>query len=227
MQNRYYAPHYTKEIVFTQTLPTVDFFVFRKSMKRSHRYITSLLLTSIYLLIVFSPLTPLALQSKVVTHAITGECSGDCKIDGCSLERSAAHTCCCWQKKPHDDDTAHHTASREVSENHPSQLLKATKKSSSCCPEKKLTNRGNVGKAESIATSSPQKNRTATISSSHCGNGKIVALLNVNTASHLPFFYSKAPTPRRHSLLACTTPDRLTSRYNDPPEPPPIISLVS
>ena len=68
-------------------------------MNKCNRYITSLLLTAIYMVIVFSPLAPLAMQSKLVAHAVTGECSGNCKVDGCSLERSATHTCCCWQKK--------------------------------------------------------------------------------------------------------------------------------
>jgi hypothetical protein len=68
-------------------------------MKRSSRYIVSLVLTVIYLLITMSPLAPLALKSPRVAHAVTGECSGDCDICGCSLERRASHTCCCRQKK--------------------------------------------------------------------------------------------------------------------------------
>lgn len=76
-------------------------------MIRSSRYTVSLLLTVIYLLITMSPLAPLALKSPRVAHAVTGECSGDCDICGCSLERRADHTCCCWQKKlkrEHDHD---------------------------------------------------------------------------------------------------------------------------
>jgi hypothetical protein len=59
----------------------------------------ALVLTVIYLLITMSPLAPLALKSPRVAHAVTGECSGDCDICGCSPERRADHTCCCWQKK--------------------------------------------------------------------------------------------------------------------------------
>ena len=77
-------------------------------MKKSSRSITALALTAIYLLITLSPLAPLALHSPRLAHAITGECAGDCGICGCSLERSADHTCCCWIKKKlqhhHDDD---------------------------------------------------------------------------------------------------------------------------
>jgi hypothetical protein len=53
----------------------------------------------IYLMITISPLAPLALQSAVISHAVTGECTGDCAICGCAPERSATHSCCCWQKK--------------------------------------------------------------------------------------------------------------------------------
>jgi hypothetical protein len=68
-------------------------------MKKSRRYIASLLLATIYLLIIFSPLMPLAGHTKLLVHAASGECSGDCRIDGCSLERSAAQTCCCSKKR--------------------------------------------------------------------------------------------------------------------------------
>ena len=76
----------------------------------SSRYITALILTVIYLLITMSPLAPLALKSPTVAHAVTGECSGDCDICGCSAERRANHTCCCWQKKlkqQHDHEHDH------------------------------------------------------------------------------------------------------------------------
>jgi hypothetical protein len=74
-------------------------------MTRSSRKMISLLVTVIYLLITMSPLVPLALKSPRVAHAVTGECSGDCNICGCSPERRANHTCCCWLKKmKHDHD---------------------------------------------------------------------------------------------------------------------------
>ena len=63
------------------------------------RHKITLILTAIYLVIVMGPLAPLALHSPVIAHALTGECAEDCRICGCSPERSASHTCCCWQKK--------------------------------------------------------------------------------------------------------------------------------
>ena len=78
-------------------------------MQRSSHYIAALVLTVIYLLINLSALTPLAIWSPTVAHAVTGECAGDCDICGCSPDRRASHTCCCWQKKlkqqhNHDDE---------------------------------------------------------------------------------------------------------------------------
>ena len=68
-------------------------------MKKPSRYIVSLLLTLIYILINLGSLAPLALRSPYIAHAVTGECSGNCDICGCSAERRANHTCCCWMKK--------------------------------------------------------------------------------------------------------------------------------
>jgi hypothetical protein len=68
-------------------------------MKRIHRFFTATFLTLIYSLIILSPFAPLALKSPRVAHAVTGECSGNCDICGCSAERLANHTCCCCLKK--------------------------------------------------------------------------------------------------------------------------------
>jgi len=59
----------------------------------------ALVLVLIYSMITLSPLAPLALKSPRVAHAVTGECSGNCDICGCSAERRANHTCCCWMKR--------------------------------------------------------------------------------------------------------------------------------
>jgi hypothetical protein len=68
-------------------------------IKRPIRSIIAATLTAIYLMISLSPLASLAMHSKVVAHAITGECSGDCDICGCSPENRANHTCCCSKKR--------------------------------------------------------------------------------------------------------------------------------
>jgi hypothetical protein len=80
--------------------------------KSSHplRTIVAAAMMVLYLFISLSPLLSPALQSKTVLHALTGECSGDCDICGCSAESRASHTCCCARKahlqplsQPHDE----------------------------------------------------------------------------------------------------------------------------
>ena len=71
----------------------------KKGMKKPSRNIVALILTVIYTLIIMSPLAPLAMKSPRVAHAVTGECSGNCDICGCSAERRANRACCCFMKK--------------------------------------------------------------------------------------------------------------------------------
>jgi len=63
------------------------------------RSIIATTLAVIYLTILLSPFASLAMHSKTVAHALTGECSGDCSICGCSAESRATRTCCCSKKK--------------------------------------------------------------------------------------------------------------------------------
>jgi hypothetical protein len=196
-------------------------------VKKSQRYITSLFLTMIYLLIVFSPLAPLAMQSKLVAHAVTGECSGDCRIDGCSLERSADHTCCCWQKKQHEIVDSHHHSNADVCDTHPTPPTEVSKKGSSGCSAHARDTNEDAVVSKSVTSPAPQKKRATTVSSPPCGSGKLFALSGVESTHHLPFFFTgEIPSPVQ-SILTFTPPDRLTSRYSDPPDPPPIITLNS
>jgi len=193
-------------------------------MKKSHRYITSLLLTTIYLLIVFIPLAPVAMQSKLVAHAVTGECSGDCKIDGCSLERSATHTCCCWQRKQRENSEIHQHSSAGCCGTPQASRAEGRKHGASCCVLPTQDSHENCDKLKSVSSAAPQKKSTTTVSSRRCGGGKIFALLNVESTHHLPFFYiGKIRSPTQNNLTF-TPPVRLTSRHGDPPDPPPIIS---
>ena len=191
-------------------------------MKKSSRYITSLLMTIIYLVIVFSPLASLAMQSQHIAHAVTGECSGNCKVDGCSLERSAAHACCCWQKKKLVEVDAH-----LHSEDDNSSMLHATatttpKKRASCCNASVHESPEKMDSATSASTPAPDKTRPITIGSTPCGSGKLFAILSVETTQHLPFFFTgDAPPSPEQSPLYCFPQDTLTSRDTDPPEPPP------
>ncbi|OGU16305.1 MAG: hypothetical protein A2076_12265 [Geobacteraceae bacterium GWC2_53_11] len=195
-------------------------------MKRSHRYITSLFLTMVYLVIVFSPLAPCAIQSNVIAHAVTGECSGDCRIDGCSLERSAAHTCCCWLKTQQDKATRQSPASCCISAQ-PKAMAKTAKNGAGHCDHQDQGIHENHGKIETADSSVPQKKRATTVSSSPCGSGKLFALLNIDTTHHLPFLFSRELPSPSQSILPVFPPDRLASRLSDPPDPPPIITIIS
>lgn len=196
-------------------------------MSTSHRYITSLLLTALYLLIVTSPLAPLAMQSKLVAHAVTGECSGDCRIDGCSLERSAAHTCCCWQKKRHEALESQDLSQSDVRNTLQPRSAEVPQKRSSCCVANVQDAHEKGVASKSVSSASPQKKRTTTVSSSPCGSGKMFALSSGDITQYLPYFFTgESPSPEQNHLTFIP-PDRLTSRYGDPPDPPPIISYVS
>ena len=65
---------------------------------RPLRTIVAAAMMVLYLFISLGPTLSPALQSKAVLHALTGECSGDCDICGCSAESRATHTCCCAKK---------------------------------------------------------------------------------------------------------------------------------
>jgi hypothetical protein len=196
-------------------------------MKKSHRYITSLLLTTIYLLIVFSPMAPLAMQSKLVAHAVTGECSGGCGVDGCSLDRSATHTCCCWQKKRHEIVDSHHHSNADICDTHATPPTEVSKKCSSGCSVQAQETDENAVESKSVSCPAPQKKRATSVSSHPCGSGTLFALLNFEITHHLPFFFAgEIPSPIQNTLTFIP-PDRLASRYGDPPDPPPRLPLLS
>jgi hypothetical protein len=147
----------------------------------------------IYLLITISPLAPLAMQSRSVAHAVTGECSGDCDICGCSLERRTSHTCCCWQKKLKHDCARH----------------EADESSAPCCKKKP------GGKKVEITCNCP------------CGSGKHIALWGAEKIQHLPYRFTSGIPLSLENSIEPSTPDRLTSRHGEPPDPPPKLTLIS
>jgi hypothetical protein len=77
---------------------------------RPLRTIVAAAMMVLYLFISLGPTLSPALQSKAVLHALTGACSGDCDICGCSAESRASKTCCCAKKAhlqartDHDDE---------------------------------------------------------------------------------------------------------------------------
>ncbi|GFO69269.1 hypothetical protein GMLC_28480 [Geomonas limicola] len=71
----------------------------RPTFKLSLRTVIALPMLLIYLCLSLSPLLSPTLRSKVVLHALTGECTGSCDTCGCSPESSARGTCCCAKKR--------------------------------------------------------------------------------------------------------------------------------
>jgi hypothetical protein len=69
------------------------------TLARNVRRILACVLTAIYLMISLGPVASLALHSDAALHALTGSCSGDCDICGCSPESRAAGSCCCSKKR--------------------------------------------------------------------------------------------------------------------------------
>ncbi|HEY4743840.1 MAG TPA: hypothetical protein VIH45_04220 [Desulfuromonadaceae bacterium] len=163
-------------------------------MKKPARNITALVLAGMYLAIVMGPLAPLAMHSKVVAHAVTGECSGDCDICGCSPERRANHTCCCYLKKQREAH-AHDECDTRVPD---------------CCKQKRTPK-----KVTTLSCNCP------------CNSGKQLAFSGAISTEWLPNQCATHISPTWESSQHHTLHRPLTSRYGEPPDPPPKLSRIS
>jgi len=175
----------------------------------------SLLLIAIHLMAVFSPVAPLVMQSTA------GDCSGDCSADGCSLERSAAHTCCCWRKKQQSSNLSQQKYNADCCATKQSKAAPIPTREVRCCAPRN----GDAAKEHiepaSASSSAPQKMRTATISTGTCGSNKLFATGASDNTLHLPYFFvGETPSPRQ-STLTFVPPNRLASLHGNSPDPPP------
>jgi|SRR6185369_6771498 len=164
---------------------------------RPFRRFSAVVLTTIYLLMVMSPLASLAMYSKTVAHAVTGECSGDCDVCGCSLESRANHTCCCAKKKLNRKRTANQD----------------------CCTDK-------TDKHAVVGPVSQQKanaGRTETVykCGCPCGTGKMLTLAGFGSNELIPTKTGEMPVPLSMATLFNAPPQFPASRHADPPDPPP------
>lgn len=180
-------------------------------------------MTVVYLLIVFSPLAPLAMQSNLNIHAHVGECSGDCRIDGCSPERSAAHTCCCWQSRK---KTARAAFTGSAGDCCGTGSASAASKPAGHCPATVAhDDHDEDGAVSSAAGTTQDKNHPTSIGTLPCGSGKHIALWGAETVQHLPYHYSGEIPVRLEQSLPQQEPVCMVSRHNEPPDPPPRRSL--
>lgn len=166
--------------------------ILHRGRNRSRIGIASVMLLT-YLLVSLSPLASLVLQSKSLAHAITGECSGDCSICGCSLESRATESCCC-SKKRHQQAQLHSDDDEDTPE---------------CCRKERNTHK------TIIACGSP------------CGSRKIIALSTSGSFEILPYRYSHFFAVPLTVTIFSNPVRQLTSRFEDPPDPPPKISYRS
>lgn len=178
-------------------------------MKRFRYPAIFMLLIMVYAAIALSPLAPLALKSPVLAHAITGECAGDCGICGCSPERSASHTCCCWMKKMREQEARSRSTSCCPPVERKSGCCSAAKEAreSECCGE--IPGEAARSKTPTVYRCTP------------CGKDKLALLWESGSYQHLPYLFTGNLSDPLPSTKAKLQPDPLTSRYQEPPDPPP------
>lgn len=185
-------------------------------MKRFHQQSISFIMTAIYLLITLSPFASLSFQSKPFFQVLSRECSGDCRLCGCSAERSASHACCCWQKKLAAAKNVKHCET-------PSASLTAPAAEGSCCS--KSAQHADHADEESISaqadSASDSDTQSASISSSPCGSSKELTFFSNERGQHVPYLFLSGIPPQKSIQISFLQPERLASRNGEPPDPPP------
>ncbi|MFZ4857646.1 MAG: hypothetical protein ACOYL3_14735 [Desulfuromonadaceae bacterium] len=155
------------------------------------------------LLYVMILITPFSVHSRYVAHAITGECSGDCEIDGCSLESRSNHTCCCVMKKQQAAGAAKVTAG-------------------GCCAAGGNPVEQNDNARKEYQSQKQNAKETVYRSGSSCGKGKLQILAASGFSELLLSLYDERITqPTYQERTYFISPQQMTSRYTEPPEPPP------
>jgi len=174
-------------------------------------------MTVVYLLLTLSPLVSIGNQSQPLFPALSRECSGDCRLCGCSAERSASHACCCWQKKLAEAkkqraQTACATAAAPV----PHQA------DSDCQTHASHEHHDSEADAPPQADNGSEKDAArVSISTCPCGSGKDLAFSANETTQHIPFRFAGGVPLQPAAFFSFLQPERLSSRYCEPPDPPP------
>ncbi len=195
-------------------------------MKRLPRYLTSLLMTVVYLLLTLSPLVSIGIQAQPFLQVLSRECSGDCGRCGCSAERSASRSCCCWQKK-----LAEAKKQRAMLNASCSLATTASSKTAGDCCDKHSQqedyDQEAVVTTPQTGNSPDNGSDTVGISTCPCGSDKDLAFSGTEKSQHIPFRYSGRMLLPQVTSFSFLQPERLYSRYCEPPDPPPKVPAVS
>lgn len=187
-------------------------------MKRVDQKMISLFMTAVYLLITLSPLVSTGFHSKSFFPSVNSECSGDCGRCGCSAERSAARACCCWQKKQ-----AIARVQKNRAQSQPASTDAAVKAGRSCC-RKSAQHHDHKDEATVSArygTASDPDSKTVSISSCPCGSGRDIGFSGADKSQHVPFRFLSGVPIQSAAKVSFSQPNKLFSRYGEPPDPPP------
>ena len=206
---------------------------------RPHRRFFAVILTTIYLAIALSPLSPLAMHSKTVAHAITGECVGDCRICGCSPEASANHTCCCAKKKQMQAGVAKSStgdcAPKTTASSEPAkksccaapQPAEPVVAKNDCCAKNKQHKHDEI--VQEAKHNEDQSNTGTTVlkCGCPCGKGKQLALTGIGSNELIPIINNERIELPHVTTLYTDPSRRMASRHGEPPDPPPRLSTIS
>lgn len=195
-------------------------------MIRLPRYLTSLLMTVVYLLLTLSPLVSIGIHSQPFLQVLSRECSGDCRLCDCSAERSASRSCCCWQKKLAEakKQRAKRNASCSLDTSAP------IKTAGSCCDkhsQQEDDDHEAVVASPQAGNSPDNDSDTVGISTCPCGSDKDLAFSGSEKSQHIPFRYSGGMLLTQVTCFSFLQPELLISRYREPPDPPPKVPAVS
>lgn len=184
-------------------------------------------MTALYLLLSLSPLVSLSSRSQPFLQALTRECSGDCRLCGCSAERSASHTCCCGQKRAAEAKNRQQCGPNKSCPN--AAAFSKAKASRDCCSKPlPLDDHENEATLAAQANSTAARDKlTVSISVCPCGSGKDQAFSGDERSQHIPCRFLSGVPAQPITLFVFLQPERLPSHSGEPPDPPPKIYILS
>lgn len=177
----------------------------------------------LYMFIAMSPLAPISMHSSLIAHAVTGQCTGDCEIDGCAPERRASHTCCCWQKRVVTQIPAPQTTGDCCSGNASSQ---PTAEQSSCCVDAGQPDDQTCCTSAELPQAQREiddRSRPKTVyrCGCPCDNGTQLSLTCIGKIDLVPYQFCGFFLTEQNDIHYDDLPLYLPSHTANPPTPPP------